>query len=90
MNVKLCDGGQGISISNLNNLDLYNLINEKYNGFIGNQDQHNFIYNFMLPTMVKVLAEVKGKLVSTADEINISQSFLFPNYPATKPMVAFN
>lgn len=90
LNVKLCDGGQGISISNLNNLDLYNLINEKYNGFIGNQEQHNFIYNFMLPTMVKVLTEVKGKLVSTADDINISETILFPNHPATKPMVAFN
>lgn len=44
----------------------------------------------MLPTMVKILTEVKGKLVSTADDINISQSFLFPNFPNTKPMVAFN
>ncbi|MGO4820276.1 MULTISPECIES: SprT-like domain-containing protein [unclassified Flavobacterium] len=39
LNVKLCDGDQGISISNLNNLDLYNLINEKHNCFNGNQDQ---------------------------------------------------
>lgn len=44
----------------------------------------------MLPTMAKVLTEVKGKLVSAVDDINISKTILFPNYPATKPMEAFN
>ena len=90
LNVKFYDASQGINIPNLNNLDLFNLINEKYNSFNGNQDQHNFIYNFMLPTMVKVLSEVKDKLVSASDNTNISQNFLLPNLPATTPMVAFN
>ena len=73
LNIKLFDGGQGISISKLNNLDLFNLINEKYNGFIGKEDQHNFIYNFMLPTMEKILADVKDTLVTSADNMTMLQ-----------------
>lgn len=67
LNVKLCDAGQGISIPTLNNLDYYNVVNQKYNGFNSSQDQHNFIYNFMLPTLKTILADVKDKLVTPAN-----------------------
>lgn len=64
LNVKLCDSGQGLPITTLNDLDFFNVVNQQYNGFKGNQDQHNFIYNYMLPTMKTVLAEVKDLLVT--------------------------
>lgn len=67
LNVKLCDAGQGISIPTLNNSELFNLINSQYNGFNGNQDQHNFIYTFMLPTMQTILSQVKDLLITPAN-----------------------
>lgn len=65
--VKLCDSGQGMPIPTLNDLDFFNVVNQQYNGFKGNQDQHNFIYNYMLPTMVTILSEVKDSLVTEED-----------------------
>jgi hypothetical protein len=72
LNVKLCDSGQGISIPTLNNLDYYNIINQKYNGFNGSQEQHNFIYTYMLPILENILSEVKDTLVSTADNATMN------------------
>lgn len=72
LNVKLCDAGQGMSIPNINNLDFYNIVNQQYNGFTPGQNQHNFIYNYMLPTMTKVLAEVKDLLVTSEENITMS------------------
>ena len=67
LNVKLCDGGQGMSIPNINNQDFYNIVNQKYNYFAPGENQHNFIYNFMLPTMQTILLDVKDTLVSPTD-----------------------
>ena len=64
LNVKLCDSGQGMPIPTLNDLDFFNVVNQQYNGFKGNQDQHNFIYNYMLPTMKTILTDVKDLLVT--------------------------
>lgn len=71
LNVKLCDGELG-NIPNINNNDFYNIVNKSYNGFNNNQAQHNFIYTYMLPTMVKVLAQIKDKLVSSEESIVLS------------------
>ena len=78
LNVKLYDTGQGVAVSTLNSEQLFNLINQQYNGFSGNQDQHNFIYNYMLPTMETVLSEVKNILVSTEDSQSLQQLWFHP------------
>lgn len=71
LNVKLCDSGQGMPIPTLNDLDFFNVVNQQYNGFKGNQDQHNFIYNYMLPTMVTILSEVKDLLVTPQNNLEM-------------------
>ena len=71
-------------------LEFCDVVNQKYNNFLPGQNQHNFIYNFMLPTMVKVRTEVKDKLVSTADETNILPTIIFPNQPDYSQRVHFN
>ena len=71
LNVKLCDGQLG-NIPNINNEDFYNIVNKSYNGFNNDQAQHNFIYNYMIPTMGKVLEEIKDKLVSPEESITLS------------------
>ena len=65
LNIKLYDTGQGAAVSTLNSEQLFHLINHQYNGFSGSQDQHNFIYTYMLPTMVTILSQVKDTLVTT-------------------------
>ena len=68
LNVKLFDSGQGMSITTLNNLDFFNVVNQEYNGFNGDQEQHNFIYKYLLPTLKTILSDVKDKLVSMVDD----------------------
>jgi hypothetical protein len=48
-----------------------NLINQQYNGFSGSQDQHNFMSNFMIPTMVNILSQTKDILISIQDIQNV-------------------
>lgn len=89
LNVKLCDPSIGMSIPNLNNMEVYNCINQYYNGAQINQNQHNFIYNYMLPTMQTVLSQVKNLLVSPSN--NISMQALTMHIPNdTSPGTPFN
>jgi hypothetical protein len=81
LNVKLCDAGQGMSIPTLNNMDFYNIVNQQYNGFNGSQDQHNFIYNFMLPTLKIILADMKDTLVTPAESQSLEELFFHPISP---------
>lgn len=90
LNIKLKNSGAGISIPNINNKDLSDLINNQYNGFKGSQDQHNFIYNYMLPTMRTILADVKDFLVSSDDNTEIMSRSLHPLYPNLDPSVLFD
>jgi len=71
LNVKLCDAGQGLSIPSLNNLDFYNVVNTQFNGFSPGQNQHNFIYNYMIPTMVTILSQVKDSLVTPTNNLEM-------------------
>ncbi|MFN3967521.1 hypothetical protein [Flavobacterium sp.] len=90
LNVKLCDSGLGMSIPTLNNLDFFNVVNQEYNGFSPGQNQHDFIYNYMVPTMVTILSEVKDFLVSPTDNAEIITTVLHPNYPNSNESVPFN
>lgn len=72
LNIKLYDTGQGIAISTLNSEELFHLINQQYNGFSGSQDQHNFIYTYMLPTMVQILSDVKDTLVTPDNNLEMN------------------
>jgi hypothetical protein len=87
LNYKLFNSNSGMTIPMLNNTDFNNCINQFYNGFSANQDQHNFIYNFMLPTMETILAEVKDTLVSPASNdymLNaVTVTIPFNNSPPT-------
>ncbi len=90
LNVKLCDGGQGIPIPSLNDLDFFNVVNQKYNGFNGQQDQHNFIYNFLSLTLTNILTQVKESLVTPAENANIITTVIIPNAPISNDTVPFN
>lgn len=88
LNVKLCDGQLG-SIPGINNNDFYNIVNEQYNGFSPGQNQHNFIYTYMLPTMVKVLTDIKDKLVTPAESLTLSGLGMYIPYD-NSPRTKFN
>ena len=90
LNVKLCNPAIGMTIPALNNMDVFNVINKQYNGFSGNNDQHNFIYNFMLPTMQTILSQIKDLLVTPADNTNITSTVIYPNNPNSTSSVPFN
>lgn len=81
LDIKLKNSGAGVSIPNINNKDLSELINSQYNGFNGNQDQHNFIYNHMLPTMRTILADMKIFLVSEGESNYLEGLVLHPVSP---------
>ena len=81
LNIKLYDTGQGAAVSTLNSEQLFHLINHQYNGFSGSQDQHNFIYTYMLPTMETIFSQIKNILVSNEDnyELNNNINVHIPN-----------
>ena len=87
LNIKLYDTGQGAAVSTLNNEQLFNVINQQYNGFSGSQDQHNFIYTYMLPTMVQILSDVKDTLVTPANNLEMNDVVVhipYNNSPETR------
>lgn len=88
LNMKLSHPNMGMSIPGLNNMDLQKVINTYYNGFKNDQDQHNFIYNYMLPTMQTILSEVKDLLVSPTD--NAGMLDLSMHIPLGAPTTPFN
>jgi len=80
LNFKLCDQSIGMSIPSVNNLELFSCINQYYGSFTPNtQDQHDFIYNHMLPTLKIILSEIKDTLVSPQN--NSEMQDLTLHYP---------
>jgi hypothetical protein len=87
LNYKIFNNNSGMSIPMLNNFDVTNCINQFYNSFNGNQDQHNFIYNFMLPTFQNILSEIKDNLISPQVNLqmqNVTMHFPLPTSPSTQ------
>jgi hypothetical protein len=66
LNIKFRNPSIGMSIANINNMDFQTCINTYYNGFSGNQTQHSFYVNFMIPTMVQILKDIKSDIITTA------------------------
>ena len=72
MNVKLGDPTIGIPIPNLNNNDVSECLNQYYTNFAPNtQSQHDFMYNYMLPTFQTILSQIKDNLVSSIQNTTI-------------------
>jgi len=75
-----CEDGTNIDI--LNNQLLGDLINEYYDGSCPtDQEQHNFMFDYLLPTMQSILSEIKDDLIpqdhqSFAEEHLISNTSL--------------
>ena len=72
LNVKLVDPSIGMSITNLKSMEFCDVVNQQYNDFSPGQNQHNFIYNFMLPILETILAQVKDTLVTSADNATMN------------------
>ena len=69
LNIKLLNPNIGMSIDNINDLDLKSCINTYYGNFSIAQSQHSFFTDFMIPTIVEVLLEIKNDIFTT-DQIN--------------------
>ena len=67
-------------ISNINDMDFQECINTYYNGFSGDQTQHSFFVDNMIPVMVSVLQEIK-------DEIFTSSQISLVEYPEPNAVI---
>ncbi len=77
-----CDSGTSIDI--LNNQLLGELINEYYDGNCSEGDeQHEFMFDYLIPTMQNVLDEIKDDLLST-DLQSFAEEHTFSNL---EPMI---
>ncbi|WP_396178915.1 hypothetical protein [Flavobacterium sp.] len=74
LNIKFRNPTIGMSINDINNMDFQQCINTYYNGFSGNQTQHSFYVNYMIPVMVNILNDVKPLLISPSQE----QQLIYP------------
>jgi hypothetical protein len=80
LNVKLASPAVGMSIPNLNNLEVAETINN-YCNFTGEQDQHDFIYYYMLPTLQTILPQVKDLLVDSASNSEVMNNVFVQQSP---------
>ena len=71
LNIKLFNAGLGMSIPAISNLDFIQAVNTYYNDFSDGQDQHNFMYNFMIPTLQSILSEIKDLCVTPTNNANM-------------------
>ncbi|MCL9804447.1 hypothetical protein NAT51_02870 [Flavobacterium amniphilum] len=69
LNIKLRNPSIGMTIETINNLDLQSCINTYYNGFSGNQTQHSFFVDHMIPILVEIFQDIKD-LVITSEQAN--------------------
>jgi hypothetical protein len=63
-----------MSIEEINDMDFAECINASYGGFTGAEDQHLFMSDFMIPTMVQILNEIKS-ILFTSEQLT---SVLYP------------
>lgn len=69
-------------------MDFCDVINKQYNNLSLGQNQHNFIYNFMLPKLEEILAEVKGALVTSEQNMTMLQLIMhIPVGSTGKPFI---
>ncbi|POS00822.1 hypothetical protein Q361_1207 [Flavobacterium croceum DSM 17960] len=71
LNVKFRKPPIGFSISQINSMDFVNCVNTYYNGFSGAQSQHNFFVDFMIPTIVEILSDIKNILITSQEASQI-------------------
>lgn len=71
LNIKFRNPTIGMSIENINNMDFQECINTYYNGFTGNQTQHSFFVENMIPIMVDILNDIKPFLISPTQELQL-------------------
>ncbi len=64
LNIKFRNPSIGMSIDNINDMDFQECINTYYNGFSGNQTQHSFFMEYMIPVMVKILNDIKSEILT--------------------------
>ena len=80
LNIKFLNPNIGMSINNINDLDFQECINEYYANFSGTQTQHSFFVDYMIPTMVEILNDVKNDIFTT-------QQISAVEYPASNALI---
>uniref|UniRef100_A0AB33KT90 SprT-like domain-containing protein n=1 Tax=Tenacibaculum sp. Pbs-1 TaxID=3238748 RepID=A0AB33KT90_9FLAO len=64
LSVKRKDCNAGLTIDYLNNLEFKELIEEYYDGTCATkQEQHEFMFDYMVPTLSKIFTEVRDDLI---------------------------
>ena len=68
LNVKLRHPSIGMSLNEINNMDIQSCLNTYYSSSVSGQAQHSFFIDFMIPTMVEILTDIKY-LMLTAEQM---------------------
>ena len=86
LNIKKINCNLGTTIPELEGLDLQGLIGTFYQSFGCHidvngspQSQHDFIFNFMVPTFTGILGEIKNSLISAQHQVQCEGTFYNPS-----------
>ncbi|WP_034061015.1 hypothetical protein [Lacinutrix jangbogonensis] len=87
--VKKRNCNDGTTIDFLNNQLLGELINEYYDSFCSQfQEQHEFMFDYMIPTIAEILEDVKDDLIPLSNQNQVSDldynNDIYPNNPFTE------
>jgi hypothetical protein len=67
---KSLNSNNGIPIPGISNFDLTQMINNQYDCLANAQQQHNFMALHYIPTMVKILSDLKDVLIKPIQQFN--------------------
>lgn len=78
LNVKFRHPTVGMPISDINNMDFTQCINQYFNGFSGGESQHDFFVYYMAPIIKDILQEISPQLY-TPHQVHIAENPTYDN-----------
>ncbi|WP_075344107.1 hypothetical protein [Tenacibaculum agarivorans] len=78
ISIKMLDCKLGLTLNNLNNKEFETLINEYHDGTCGTQEQHEFMFDFMIPNMVQILNDIRDDLIIERHRDAVSEPLYIP------------
>ena len=76
--VKYFGCNQGTPFDSIDDIELSELLNEYYLECVPQQEQHEFMFNYMIPTMSEILADIRDDLVPENHQL-LAQEEMFIN-----------
>ncbi|WP_159800475.1 hypothetical protein [Flavobacterium sp. MK4S-17] len=89
LNVKMRypDAGPQFGLDVINGMTFVEAANTHYGGLVGQNNQHNFFVDYMIPTLADIISPLKDKLLTPLQINRVEHPELHENYFLNEPML---